>query len=217
MILNRVKQTLAAGTVAIAALAFAAPASALTISSDNFNRADSNTVGASWLESGANAAAVAITANQLRLRGNQVAAPDAAVRQSGYSTLGLENIMVTLDWLALANNEITDTLHIAWAIGNPGTFDPGSWTTVGTVGGLNSSGYALGQSFSLGVAASNLASISIMLYTDVSPGGPGNNEGFLIDNFSLSGTTIIPVPGSMALLLTGLLGFAVLGRARKSV
>ena len=203
--------------MAMSAAAGATPASAVTITADNFNRADSNTVGGGWVESGSNPAAVAILVNQLRLRANQAVSPDAAVRQSGYSTIGLTNIMVTLDWLALVPNEITDTLNIAWAIGNPGTFNPVSWTTVGTVGGLNSNGYTLGQSFALGAAAAGQAVISIMLYSDVSTGGPGNTEGFLIDNFVLSGTAVIPLPGSMLLLLSGLVGLTAMGgRARKT-
>ena len=202
--------------MAIAAAAFSAPASALTITADNFNRADSNTVGGGWTESSDNTNDAAILANQLRLRDNQVGTPDAAVRQSGFSTIGLTNITVTLDWFALANNEVTDTLSVAWAIGNPGTFNPGSWTTVGTVGGLSS----LGQSFALGVAAAGQAVISIMLYTNVSADNTGNNEGFLIDNFVLSGdpvVTPISLPGSGMLLLSGLVGFAAMGgRARKA-
>lgn len=208
----------AAGAMAIAAAAFAMPASAATIFTDNFNRADSNTVGSGWIESGTNAPAVAISLNQLRLRGSQVATPDAAVRQSGFSTVGLTNIMVTVDWLALANNEIADTLNIAWAIGNPGTFNPASWTTAGSVGGLNASGFSVGQSFALGAAAAGQAAISIMLFSDVSAGGAGNNEGFVIDNFALTGDSIalIQLPGSMLLLLSGLGGIAVMGSKRKA-
>ena len=168
-----------------------------------------------WVESGTNPSAVAILTNQLRMRGNQVATPDAAVRQSGFSTLGLNNIMVTLDWLALAANEISDTFSIAWAVGNPGTFTSTSWTTVGTVSGLGSSGYTLGQSFSLGAAAANQTAISIMLFSDVSTGAAGNTEGFLIDNFVLSGDLIITpisLPSNMVLMLSGLVGLAAVGR-----
>lgn len=187
---------------------------------DNFDRADSNTVGAGWLESSDNANDAAILTNQLRLRDDQATSPDAAVQQSGFSTIGLTNITVTLDWLALINNEVTDTLNVAWAIGSPGTFNAGSWTTIGLVGGLNSNGFTLGQSFSLGAAAAGQAVISIMLYSDVSAGVQGTNEGFLIDNFVLSGDPIvtpISLPGSGMLLLSGLVGFAAMGgRARKA-
>ncbi len=220
MNLGSFRSAATAGAMALAAAAFTAPASALTITADNFDRANSNTVGGGWVESSDNANDAAIFTNQLRLRDNQVGTPDAAVRQSGFSTIGLTNIMVTLDWLALGNNEITDTLNVAWAIGNPGTFNPGSWTTVGTVGGLSSGGYTLGQSFALGAAATGQAVISIMLYSDVSAGGPGNNEGFLIDNFVLSGVPVvtpISLPGSGLLLMSGLVGFAAMGgRARKA-
>ena len=220
MILRSVRQAAAAGAMAISAAAFSTPASALTVSADDFNRADSNTVGGGWVESGDSANDVAILTSQLRLRDDQATSPDAAVRQSGFSTTGLTNIVVTLDWLALGNNEVTDTLNVAWAIGNPGTFNPGSWTTVGLVGGLNSSGFTLGQSFALGAAAAGQAVISIMLYSDVSAGAAGNNEGFLIDNFVLSGDPIITpisLPGSMLLLLSGLVGLTAMGgRARRT-
>ena len=218
MISKSLRRAATAAAIAIAAAAFAAPASAATIFTDDFNRADNNTVGSGWVESGAATNDVAILGNQLRLRSNQVTSPDAAVRQSGFSTIGLTNIVVALDWLALGNNEIDDTLNIAWAIGDPGTFTPASWTIAGTAGGLNANGFTVGQSFALGAAAAGQAAISIMLFSDVSAGAAGNNEGFLIDNFILTGDliAIVPLPGAMLLLLTGLAGVAAMGRGRKT-
>ena len=46
----------------------------------------------------------------------------------------------------------------------------------------------------------------------------GNNEGFTIDNFALTGDpiTVIPLPGTMLLLLCGFGGLAAMGRGRKT-
>ena len=76
MILRSIRRAAVAGTMALSAAAFATPASALTITADNFNRADSNTVGSGWVESGDSANDVAILTNQLRLRDDQAISPD---------------------------------------------------------------------------------------------------------------------------------------------
>src|SRR4051794_15006576 len=77
-----------------AALCGAGPAAADVILSDNFNRADSDTVGNGWVEVGGGSSDVRIISNQLELAGNGTRS--ATEGSLTLSTVGLTAI--TLDY-----------------------------------------------------------------------------------------------------------------------
>ena len=81
-------------------------ASAMTIFSDDFNRANSNNVGNGWSEIEDDNNDVAIVNNTLRLRDSRfLASPDAAVTRS-IDTSGFTSIFVDFDWAASIEHRI---------------------------------------------------------------------------------------------------------------
>ena len=183
-------------------IANGAPASAVVIFSDHFNRPASNTVGNNWVEKQSNANDVAVTNwGRLRLRDNN-GFPDAQASQLSLSTLGYENISISFRYRGL-NTEAHDILRILYAADSGFstaaifTLENHGWTTVNF----------------LALAADNANLFRFRLRTNVSEGAIGNNEGALIDNVVVRGD-LIPVsePGTAALFGLGLAG---LGYARR--
>ncbi len=203
-------------TVAALGLFSTVSASAAVLFSDNFNRANSSTVGNSWAEYEEDADDVAISTNRLQLRDHQNPAPDATASQF-ISTLGYSNITLSFDWAPIEVSDVGDSLFAEWRVGSSawtmlgGTFDLGGSTVFTSAGPL-----------SLGNLADNLLSLEIRFRTLVTPGSNGVEEGAFVDNVVVSGTAItaqaVPEPLTLSLFGAGLMGtgFAAFRRRRKA-
>ncbi len=180
---------------------FASLAQATVLFSDNFNRADSNTVGNGWVELEDDADDVAIWNNSMRLRDTLPGNPDAA-STNALSTAGYTDIILTFDWAASNNTEPSDDLYVDWSS------DGINYTTLfhTALGGSGFESVALGP---LGIGGHD--PFYLRFWTDVST----SSEWAAIDNVVLSGTAVVannpstvPEPGTLALFGLGILGFA---------
>lgn len=202
----------AAAVLAVAGIAMSAPAHALVIFEDNFQRPTSNTVGNGWSEIEDDSNDVAITtfggaSRFVRLRDSQ-SGIDAAISQlGGISTLNHINITLSYDWRPFSNSEGSDTLVVEWNLVSDGN----SWNNVATHG-LGGSG-TTSSSFALGVNAANVTNLQFRFRTDTSENR--STEGAWLDNVVLSGDlSQIPEPGTISLLGLGLLGAGIARRRR---
>jgi len=205
-------------TTFIAAMALgASSASAATvIFSDNFNRADNNTVGNGWSELEDANNDVAVNNNTLRLRDNLTGQPDAAVGSTVIDATGYENITVTFDWRALGPNEAADDLMLSYALAPaPNLTQQNQWDQVfaGSDGGTS----IFSESVTLGADTAD-SIFNLMFWTNVTNNNNGNGEGFRIDNLVVSGDAIavVPLPASASLLLLGFGGLTALRRRKTS-
>jgi hypothetical protein len=190
----------------------AGSASAVSIFSDNFDRANNNSVGAPWLELQSGADDVSIESNNLLLRDTLSGQPDSAAAAGLFSTAGLQNITLNFDWRALATGQHTnDVLHVGYmVINSPAGFtttvmqNEGSWTEVfaQSSGNIN---WNFVVNLALGAAAAD-SQIALMFWTQVNSA----TEGFRIDNVVLTGNAIqpVPLPGALLLMVTALAGLA---------
>ncbi len=162
---------------------------------DNFNRADSNTVGNGWVELENDNNDVRIRNNQLRLRDFLPGNPDAAATRQ-FSTVGFTDIYLDLRWAPLTSSEGSDDFFVDWSA------DGSTWTQI-FASGLGGSGFS---SVSLGplVGAGGNDPFFLRLWTDVSR----SNEGASIDAIAIRGTAV-PEPGLIGLLLVGLFGMGI--------
>ena len=184
---------------AVVALGCHIPASAVTLFSDTFNRADSSTVGNGWTESGLAPSSLAIVQNMLQLRD-----PNAIATHSVVSTVGYTNITLDITWAGLPDSEVLDELFVEWRnIAN------GAWTRAATL----SMGSTSFQSQTIPLTgAEQSALFQFRLFGDASL----NNEGALVDVVTLNGVAApVPEPASGLLLVMGAAGLLALARLRR--
>lgn len=181
-------------------------ASAVIIFEDNFNRADSNSVGHGWVEIEDDSNDVGIRNNRLRLRDNRVGI-DAAATQLNLDATGISDIFLDFDWAASYNTENEKESHTDWLFAGIKVQGSG-WKTIWKTD-LGGSAFA---SVSVGeiLHAENASNFRLAFWTDVT----AYNEYALIDNVKLRGKAVsVPEPGTLALLGAGLLG---VGFARRT-
>ena len=183
----------------LASILSAPSAFGVVIFEDDFNRSNRNNVGNGWAEVERHSNDVRINGGVLHLRDNRGNGVDAAATQSGFSTIGLTDIMLSYDWGASNNTESNDSLFVQWRVTGSD-----SWTTLVE--------HALGGSsltsniVSFGIEAANQANIEFRFYTSVS----ASNERAFIDNVILTGraaATAVSEPTTLMLLSIAGLGF----------
>jgi len=179
--------------------------SAAVIYTEDFNRADSNTVGNGWHETGDQANDVAIVDSTLMLRDNQ-AGVDAAIWQN-LSTSGYSDVSLTFDWAASMNTESNDTLNVSWRDASS------SWQTIWSTS-LGGSDFATVLLDDI-IGASDNDSFELSFWTNVS----WYNEAAYLDNMILAGTlntANVPEPATMGLFGMGLLGMGLSLKKKKA-
>ena len=201
---------------AAACMLLSAPLSAATVFIDDFNRANNTTVGNGWTESESAVGNVAIVNNQLILSSNiGGAGVDAQVLQGSFSTVGYTNVTVSFDYRQFSDtantNDIGDQLFFAWG-------NTSAASTVNPAAGFFSASSTILSSgtINLGPLAEGTL-IWVRLFTDVSEGTPGTNEGYRVDNFVVSADAVsqVPLPGALLLMASGLAGVGGFGALRR--
>ena len=186
---------------ALISIAIAAPASAVVIFSDNFNRA--NNINSGWTETEEDSPDVGVYGNRLRLRDG--GPPQGAAEQLGLSTAGYENITLSFTWEGINTENFENFLMIEFDTGSGyqalnGFFLGG----VPILNGFDQTATAI----DLDLAADNPGTFALRFLLDAN-----NNNQVRIDNVVLEGDLIpVPEPGSLALFGLGLAG---LGFARR--
>ncbi len=199
--MKTVLHSIAAASLALVTLTGAASASTV-LYSDDFNRADNNTVGNGWSEVNRNRNDVKVRKGKLRLRDESAGSVDAAAATSVIDATGFEDLTVSFRWRSLRDNDIDDTLTLSYASApTPALTDVRSWSHVFT-GSNDGNGWSRGT-ISFGSDLDG-AQFSLMFWTSVN----GATEGFWIDDVVVSGSAIpaVPLPATLPLLGLALLG-----------
>ena len=189
--------------------AMASPANAVFIFQDNFNRADSDTVGSGWSETEDESDDVAIRSNALQIRDFN---PFGMASQlGGLATTGLNNIMLSYDWSNDPLSEDDDQLIVEWKLATDG-----SWTNLASHGLGDDTGTVFSNTAALGIGAGDVTNLQFRFRVVVSTA----LERAVVDNVALTGDPIknstgIPEPGTLGLLGFGLTGLGVLRRRMK--
>jgi hypothetical protein len=185
----------------------AATAHATPVFSDDFNRAISNSVGNGWTEQESQAGDISIvnrsgTNHQMQI---QDLSPQAiASHVSGVSTVDFAQLSLSYEWAPLSNTEPDDQLLVEW---RDGSVVGSVWNLIATHD-LNGGQAYVAETFSLSPSSSGLADFELRFRLNVNQ----NNEGALVDNVLLSGTSAttssnrVPEPSALALAGIGLLG-----------
>lgn len=208
-------------STAALAWTFAAPAAAVTVFEDDFNRSGGNTVGNGWIELERTPSDVTIDGSQyLALTDARAGSPDASATQVSIDATGYDNLTLSFSWAVFNNDsDAADYLYVDARVGGSST-----WSNLGSfsLGGTE----LVFSEFSTLLAWTDTL-LDLRFWTDVSGGSGGSNsEGALIDWVRLSGDRLIstantpvavlaiPEPGSLtlALLGVGMLGLGALRR-----
>lgn len=149
----------------------------------------------------------------LRLRGElDPAGLNAAAATGPIDVGGYSDITVSFRWRAFSlNTAVAPYLNLGWALGTVGDItDLSSWTSVFTG---SDDGYGWHDAtVSLGALA-DASQLSLMFWT--SAGRTNANDGFWIDDVSVSGTpSPVPLPAALPLLAVALGAFALVRRRR---
>jgi hypothetical protein len=175
-------------------------ASAVTIFSDDFNRANNATVGNGWQEAGG----ISVNNFQLLFDGN---ATLTATEQgtSPLSTIGLTNITFSYDWQGV-NAESSDTLKAYWSP------DGVTYNLLATH--VLSSPGTHSETWNLGVTAENQAGVAIRFVYS----GDMGNDAARVDNVLLTGVASVPGPivgAGLPGLIAACGGLVALARRRR--
>ncbi len=146
---------------------------------DDFNRADSSTVGNGWVEVENQTTDCAIVSNQCQI---QDQGPLGQITQSNINTAGLSSITFSYDWRDDGTTEAGDLLISEWKLSSSGT-----WNTLGSH--TLTQPTLVNASFNLPAAAEN-TSIDIRFRITVN----GNNEGAFVDNVMVCGASPCTAP-----------------------
>jgi hypothetical protein len=187
-------------------------ASAVTIFSDDFTRANSNTVGNGWLETGGpgNGSGIAIVNNQLVFSANATLTLTQGTLV--LSTAGLTNITLSYDWQGVRVGG-GETLAAAWSL------DGTNFTTLGTHNLSPASTSMNHASWTLPASAEGLADLTIRFIAILNNG----NDVARLDNVLVTGEPVLvpnegaetlatPLPAALPLFATifgagGLIGW----------
>jgi hypothetical protein len=198
----------------ITLLVAAATAQAAPVFSDDFDRPVSNSVANGWTEEESQAGDISIVNrsglnHQMQI---QDLSPQAiASHLSGISTVGFEQISISYEWAPLSNTELGDQLFVEWRDGSLGAI---AWNLIASHALTGTEAYTT-ETFLLTGSTGGLSDLELRFRLNVN----ANNEGALIDNVLLSGTTVtaVPEPSALALASLGLLGiFASSVRRRRA-
>jgi hypothetical protein len=152
-----------------------------TIFLDDFNRANSDTVGNGWVENGGGTSSIAINSNSLMFNGN--ATLTATEGTVNISTVGFTNIALSYDWSS-TGGESSDVLRSYWS---------SDGTTFNLLGNhaLNNLSTFVHVSFNLPMTAQNLADLTLRFEFV----GDMGNDTARVDSVLLQGTRVDSVPG----------------------
>jgi len=203
----RLKTKVLAATLGFAMIG--STASAITVYAEDFDRANSNTVGNGWSELSNDDNDVRVLSGHLFLRDNLPGEPDAAAVSSVIDLTGLHAATLSFDWISSFRNEVNDVLNVAWTANRAASStDLIEWTSLGQFSANGSGRFS--ELLSFGAGASDQL-IRLMFWTDVSDDAEGTNEGFWVDNINVAA---VPLPAGAPLLLAGLAGLGLTRRRR---
>jgi len=201
----------------IVALFAAGTANAGPIFWDEFDRADSNTVGNGWIELEDDSNDVRVRDGGLQLKGSDIAAVLLQFSLADFPTA--KHIQLGFSWSASYNTESADSLSVHWAFDLDDDFDDdldddfnenGDWTTAWTQD-LGGSDLVSVLDLSLADIPKGAKTFSLLFLTDLS----SSKEKVFIDNVDIRNPHLVPEPSATILLGIGLISLVGYGWVRR--